>query len=62
MPFTSKKQAGAMFAAKAGKSTLGIPPAVGADFVNASKGMDEKDLPLKKGFPPKKKFTAKRKK
>lgn len=35
MPSISPKQHRAMEAAKAGKSTLGIPKAVGADFVAA---------------------------
>jgi hypothetical protein len=36
MPAESKAQLRAMFAAKAGKSTLGIPQSVGADFVAAT--------------------------
>jgi hypothetical protein len=36
MPATSRKQLRAMLAAKAGKSTLGIPKAVGAEFVAAT--------------------------
>lgn len=36
MPATSEAQRRAMYAAKAGKSTLGIPKAVGADFVAAT--------------------------
>lgn len=35
MPIVSKAQMGAMYAAKEGKSTLGIPASVGADFVAA---------------------------
>lgn len=35
MPPKSRAQAKAMFAAKEGKSTLGIPQNVGADFVNS---------------------------
>ena len=38
MPPVSQQQRKAMFAAKAGKSTLGIPQSVGADFVAADKG------------------------
>jgi hypothetical protein len=38
MPPVSQQQRKAMFAAKAGKSTLGIPKSVGADFVKADKG------------------------
>lgn len=36
MPATSQKQLRAMYAARAGKSTLGIPKSVGADFVAAT--------------------------
>jgi len=35
MPPVSEKQKRAMYAAAAGKSTLGIPPAVGKEFVKA---------------------------
>jgi hypothetical protein len=35
MPLVSGAQRRAMFAAKAGKSTLGIPQSVGAEFVKA---------------------------
>lgn len=38
MPPISEAQRKAMFAAKAGKSTLGIPKSVGADFVAADPG------------------------
>jgi hypothetical protein len=38
MPPVSESQRRAMFAAKAGKSTLGIPQSVGAEFVKADKG------------------------
>jgi hypothetical protein len=58
MPSESKKQRGAMFAAKAGKSTLGIPPSVGKDFIEADKKKSKADLaklPLRKGAPPAKK-------
>lgn len=34
----SQQQRKAMFAAKAGKSTLGIPQSVGADFARADPG------------------------
>lgn len=51
MPSVSRKQVKAMFAAKAGKSTLGIPPKVGKDFVAADKGRDLSKLPLRKGAP-----------
>ena len=35
MPIVSKAQQRAMYAAKAGNSTIGIPQSVGADFVAA---------------------------
>jgi len=38
MPPLSQAQRGAMAAAKAGHSTLGIPQKVGADFMAADKG------------------------
>jgi hypothetical protein len=38
MPLVSQAQRGAMYSAKAGKSTLGIPQSVGAEFVAADKG------------------------
>lgn len=38
MPAVSQAQRGAMFAAAAGKSTLGIPKSVGKDFAAADKG------------------------
>ena len=38
MPPVSEAQRKAMFAAKAGKSTLGIPKKVGADFAAADPG------------------------
>jgi hypothetical protein len=36
MPVVSEAQRRAMFAAKEGKSTLGIPKSVGADFIAAT--------------------------
>ena len=36
MPAVSSRQMRAMLAAKAGKSTLGIPAKVGAEFVKAT--------------------------
>jgi hypothetical protein len=36
MPVVSQAQRGAMYAAKEGKSTLGIPQSVGADFIAAT--------------------------
>jgi hypothetical protein len=38
MPIVSQAQRAAMYAAKAGKSTLGIPKKVGAEFVASDKG------------------------
>jgi hypothetical protein len=38
MPPVSQAQRAAMYAAKAGKSTLGIPQDVGAEFVEADPG------------------------
>ena len=38
MPPVSQAQRAAMYAAKAGKSTLGIPKKVGAEFVAADEG------------------------
>jgi hypothetical protein len=38
MPAVSEKQRRAMFAAAAGKSTLGIPKKVGEEFAKADKG------------------------
>lgn len=55
MPTESKAQRGAMFAAKAGESTLGIPPSVGKKFIAADKGRSKASLakmPLRKGAPP----------
>jgi hypothetical protein len=48
MPVVSKAQLGAMHAAKEGNSTLGIPSAVGAEFVRSSHGKDLKHLPERK--------------
>jgi len=45
MPYESKAQKGAMYAAAAGKSTLGIPKKVGKEFVKA--GAASKTLPNK---------------
>jgi hypothetical protein len=44
-----------MFAAKAGKSTLGIPAKVGKEYVAADKSKSKSDLaklPLRKGATP----------
>lgn len=46
MPIESNAQRRAMYAAAAGKSTLGIPKAVGQDFVAA--GAASKKLPERK--------------
>ena len=46
MPIESKAQRRAMYAAKEGHSTLGIPKKVGADFVAA--GDASKNLPERK--------------
>jgi hypothetical protein len=49
MPIQSKNQQAAMYAAKAGNSTLGIPQNVGADFVAAGPaGGSFAKLPQKK--------------
>jgi hypothetical protein len=47
MPYVSEAQRRAMYAAKEGHSTLGIPKSVGADFVAA--GPASKNLPERKG-------------
>ena len=54
MPTESKAQRGAMFAAQAGKSTLGTPQKVGRDFIAADKKKSKAQLarlPLRKGAP-----------
>ena len=51
MPYVSEAQRRAMFAAKEGKSTLGIPKSVGADFVAA--GPASGTLPERKAKPTK---------
>ena len=48
MPPVSEKQRRAMYAAKEGRSTLGIPQSVGREFVAADKGGK---LPLRKRVP-----------
>ena len=45
MPFKSEAQKGAMYAAAAGKSTIGIPKKVGKEFVKA--GPASNNLPNK---------------
>ena len=45
MPYKSEAQRAAMYAAAAGKSTLGIPKKVGKEFMKA--GPASKNLPKK---------------
>jgi len=45
MPVVSQAQNAAMHAAEEGRSTIGIPQKVGAEFVKASHGMKVKKLP-----------------
>lgn len=45
MPIESKQQQKAMYAAAAGKSTLGIPKKVGKEFIKAGKA--KTNLPQK---------------
>jgi hypothetical protein len=47
MPAKSQAQAKAMFAAAEGKSTLGIPQSVGAEFTAAEKPGSIKKLPAR---------------
>jgi len=47
MPSKTPKQARAMRAAAAGKSTLGIPKSVGKDFTRADAAKGKKSLPPK---------------
>ena len=54
MPSVSRAQQRAMFAAKAGHSTLGIPQKVGADFANADIARGPKKLPARAAKPDKK--------
>jgi hypothetical protein len=52
-----------MFAAQAGKSTLGIPQKVGKDFIAADKSKSKASLaklPLRKGVPSAPPSTAKK--
>ncbi len=56
MPVISEAQRGAMYAAKAGKSTLGIPKKVGEEFVKADPGgklPEHASSKMAKGFVPK---------
>ena len=45
MPDVSDRQRRAMYAAKEGKSTLGIPKSVGEDFIAADKAAGNPKLP-----------------
>lgn len=45
MPDVSEAQQRAMYAAKEGRSTLGIPQSVGADFIAADKAAGNPSLP-----------------
>lgn len=47
MPDLSEAQRRAMYAAKEGKSTLGIPAKVGADFIAADKAAGNPSLPAR---------------
>lgn len=47
MPDVSRQQQKAMYAAKSGNSTLGIPKSVGADFIAADKAAGNPSLPAK---------------
>lgn len=47
MPVVSQQQNKAMHAAAEGRSTLGIPQAIGKDFVTASHGMHVSALPTR---------------
>ena len=47
MPDVSRQQQKAMFEAKAGKSTLGIPKSVGEDFIAADKAAGNPALPTR---------------
>lgn len=51
MPMKSKAQNAAMRAAAAGRSTLGIPPKVGREFVKAAHGQKLGRLPVHEGSP-----------
>lgn len=52
MPDVSRAQQRAMYAAKEGRSTLGIPKKVGAEFVAADKAAGNPKLPARaKGHP-----------
>ena len=48
MPIKSKAQQGAMYAAAAGKSTIGIPKKVGKEFVKAEHPADKVEKYMEK--------------
>jgi hypothetical protein len=52
MPFKSKAQERAMYAAASGKSTLGIPKGVGKDFVAAGPASSKLPEKVKKAKKP----------
>lgn len=58
MPSTSRAQNAAMHAAEEGRSTLGIPQKVGAEFVAADQGHKVGKLPLHVAASPKRKAVA----
>lgn len=51
MPSVSKAQNAAMWAAREGKSTLGIPASVGHDFTDAQSPGSVKKLPMRVATP-----------
>lgn len=51
MPDVSQRQQRAMYAAKEGNSTLGIPKKVGKDFIAADKAAGNPKLPKTKPGP-----------
>ncbi len=62
MPAVSEAQRRAMYSAKEGKSTLGIPKKVGAEFVKADPGgklPEHASSKMAKGFTPKSKTNGK---
>lgn len=54
MPSTSKAQNAAMWAAREGKSTIGIPQSVGKEFTDAQTPGSVKKLPDRVSAKPKK--------
>ncbi len=57
MPSVSRAQQKAMFAAKSGKSTVGIPQQVGADYAAADEARGPAPLPARASEPSPKKGT-----